>query len=85
MSRVPLDVCLQNIPNHFELCAVASKRARQLARGAPSEVAAGHKVTVQSLIEISRGLVDRRVLEEADLPMLENEAVPLDLPDLRFD
>jgi DNA-directed RNA polymerase subunit omega len=79
MPRAPLEGCLQKIPNHFELCAIASKRARQLARGAPSEVPAGtHKSTVQSLIEISRGLVGRGVLDEADLPMIEHASPRLD-------
>lgn len=82
MSRVPLESCLDRIPNHFELCAIAAKRARQLARGAPSEVPAGaHKSTVQSLIEISRGLVDRSVLDEADLPVIEHAAPRLDVLD----
>jgi DNA-directed RNA polymerase subunit omega len=73
MSRADLESCLERIPNHFELCAVAAKRARQLARGAPSQVPAGtHKSTVQSLIEVSRGLVDRTVLDQADLPMIES-------------
>ena len=78
MSRDPLESCLDKIPNHFQLCAVASKRARQLARGAPSEVPAGaHKSTVQSLMEISRGLVDPSVLDEADLPIAEQPAPAL--------
>jgi DNA-directed RNA polymerase subunit omega len=79
MARAPLESCLQKIPNHFELCAVAAKRARQLARGAPSQVPAGmHKSTVQSLIEISQGLVDRTVLDQPDLPMIENPTPRLD-------
>lgn len=84
MPRAPLEDCLQRIPNHFDLCAIASKRARQLARGAPSEIPAGsHKSTVQSLMEISRGLVNGSVLEEADLPMIETPGVrfePLEFP-----
>lgn len=72
MPRADLESCLERIPNHFELCAIAAKRARQLARGAPSAVPAGtHKSTVQSLIEVSQGLVDRSVLDQADLPMIQ--------------
>lgn len=84
MPRASLEDCLQRIPNHFDLCAIASKRARQLARGAPSQVPVGsHKSTVLSLIEISRGLVDRTVLDEKDLPPVESSPVrfdPLELP-----
>lgn len=79
MSRADLESCLERFPNHFELCAIAAKRARQLARGAPSEVPAGtHESTVQSLIEVSRGLVDRRVLDQADLPMIDSRPAPFD-------
>lgn len=84
MPRAPLEDCLQRIPNHFDLCAIASKRARQLARGAPSEIPVGaHKSTVLSLMEISRGLVDKTVLDEKDLPAVESSPMrfdPLDLP-----
>lgn len=79
-QRDSLEGCLEKIPNHFQLCAVAAKRARQLARGAPSNVAAGtHKSTVQSLMEISRGLVDASVLDQADLPMAEQPPLHLEL------
>jgi DNA-directed RNA polymerase subunit omega len=83
MPRAPLEDCLQRIPNHFDLCAVASKRARQLARGAPSEVPLDtHKSTVLALMEISRGLVDRAVLDEADLPPVESIPARFDPLDL---
>lgn len=74
MTRAPLEESLERIPNHFELCAVASKRARQLARGAPSDIPyQGHKSTVQSLMEIASGRIGRDVLDEADpaLPVTE--------------
>lgn len=84
MTRYPLEDCLERIPNHFSLCAIASKRARQLARGAPSEIPVGsHKSTVLSLMEISRGLVGVGVLDENDLPLAERSAVefsPLEFP-----
>ncbi|MGQ0622547.1 MAG: DNA-directed RNA polymerase subunit omega [Panacagrimonas sp.] len=79
MARAPVEDCLSVVPNHFELCAIATKRARQLVRGAPSELAAGtHKATVQSLLEIANGHVGRSVLDDADLPVIE-------IPKLRFD
>lgn len=72
MSRAPIEDCLDLIPNRFELCAVASKRARQLARGAASELPwHGHKVVLQSLYEIAAGHVDRAVLSEQDPPTVE--------------
>lgn len=79
MARVPLEACLNIIPNHFDLCAVATKRARQLVRGAPSQIPIGtHKSTVLSLIEIASGHVDRSILDDADLPFIETPKVRLD-------
>ena len=75
-----LEGSLEKIPNHFQLCAVAAKRARQLARGAPSDIAAGtHKSTVQSLMEICRGTVDPSVLDQVDLPAVEPPSLYLGL------
>lgn len=86
MNDAPLSECLERIPSHFDLCLVATKRARQLARGAPSDIPAGqHKSTVQSLMEISRGLVGRDVLLEADLPKIETPAARFDTLDPFFD
>ena len=33
MARVTIEDCLDNVDNRFELVLVASKRARQLAKG----------------------------------------------------
>ena len=33
MARVTVEDCLENIHNRFDLILVASKRARQIARG----------------------------------------------------
>lgn len=86
MNNAPLEDCLEHIPSRFELCLVATKRARQLARGAPSDIPAGlHKSTVQSLMEISRGLVGRDVLLEADLPKIEPPTTRFDTLDPFFD
>lgn len=82
MSRAPIEECLELFPNRFELCSIASKRARQLARGAPTELPAGdHKATVQSLMEIARGQIGRAVLAESDPPPLDTRTSALDALD----
>lgn len=82
MARAPLEACLNRIPNHFDLCAIAAKRARQLVRGAPSALAVGtHKSTVLSLLEIADGHIDRSVLDDEDLPFIEPPKVQLDTVD----
>ncbi|QEW05150.1 DNA-directed RNA polymerase subunit omega [Nitrincola iocasae] len=68
MARVTVEDCLDNLENRFELVMVASKRARQLAIGGkdPKVEWENDKPTVVALREISAGLIDRSVLEDAD-------------------
>lgn len=69
MARVTVEDCLEHVANKFELATIASKRARQLARGAPSQLNwEGDKPSVLALREIAAGLVSRDILDEADLP-----------------
>ncbi|MGQ0697062.1 MAG: DNA-directed RNA polymerase subunit omega [Panacagrimonas sp.] len=86
MARAPLEDCLTLIPNHFELCAVATKRARQLVRGAPSQLAVGtHKSTVLSLLEIAGGHIGRDVLDDEEMPLIETPKPRMDDLDLLGD
>lgn len=71
MARVTVEDCLEHVDNKFELATIASKRARQLARGAHSELPwEDDKPTVMALREIAAGLVSRDVLDEPELPPL---------------
>lgn len=84
MARVTTEDCLTRIPNHFELCLIAAKRARQLARGAEPHLPwLDHKSTVLTLREIAAGHVGSSVLLEDDGPVLAlpNRGLPFDLPD----
>ena len=86
MARVTIQDCLEQIPSRFDLTMVAAKRARQLARGAEAKLPWGnHKSTVLSLREIADGLIDRKVLEEADLPAIQAPKVELEALDPSFD
>jgi DNA-directed RNA polymerase subunit omega len=86
MARVTVEDCLQKVPNQFELTLVAAKRARQLARGAEAKIPWGnHKSTVVSLREIAEGHVGRSVLEEAELPAVQQPKVELEALDPSFD
>lgn len=70
MARVTVEDCLKKTDNQFELTLIAAKRARQLVRGANTQLDWGNdKSTVLALREIADGLVDRTVLEEDDLPL----------------
>ena len=86
MARVTVEDCLNRIPNQFELTLVAAKRARMLALGAEAKLPWGnHKSTVVSLREISEGLTDKTVLDEADLPAVQQPKMELEALDPSFD
>ena len=71
MARVTVEDCLSQCDNQFDLTLIAAKRARQLARGADAHVSWDNdKSTVVALREISEGLVDKTVLDEAELPVV---------------
>lgn len=55
MARVTVEDCLDQIPNRFLLTMVASKRAKQLYKGAQPLIdnKAGNKKVVLSLREIA--------------------------------
>jgi DNA-directed RNA polymerase subunit omega len=68
MARVTVEDCLQEIPNRFDLILVASKRARQIARGVsePMVERENDKPTVLALREIADGLVTRDILSQPE-------------------
>jgi DNA-directed RNA polymerase subunit omega len=69
MARVTVEDCLENVDNRFDLVMIASKRARQLAKGVEPKVAwENDKVTVVALREIAEGLVDKHILDEKNEP-----------------
>ncbi len=56
MARVTVEDCLKKVKNHFELVIVASKRARQIAKGGMALVdPENDKPTVIALREIASG------------------------------
>lgn len=82
MARTTVEDCLVHIPSRFDLTLIATKRARQLARGAEATLPwDDHKSTVLALHEIANGRVDASVMGEAELPAVQRPAVefePLD-------
>ncbi len=64
MARVTVDDCLDNVENRFKLVLLASKRARQLSRGAEEFVPRNKdKDTVLALREIAEGHVTDENIE----------------------
>lgn len=74
MARVTVEDCLENVENRFKLVLLASKRARQLAKGADEFIPRDKdKDTVLALREIAEGHVTE---ENIDLLHNVGEQVP---------
>jgi DNA-directed RNA polymerase subunit omega len=57
MSRITVEDCLQKVNNRFELVMLASKRARQLFKGAKPLIDSDNREVVVALREIAEGKV----------------------------
>ena len=69
MARVTVEDCLEVVDNRFELVVMASRRARQLAKGAPSTLEGEEqddKPTVLALREIAARSIDETMIDEFD-------------------
>ena len=67
MARIAVEDCLQVVDNRFELVLMATKRARQLAKGAePLLSNENDKPTVLALREIAEGKVTPELLAEIE-------------------
>ncbi len=55
MARITVEDCLSKISNRFELVMLASKRARQLFKGARPLIESDNREVVVSLREIAAG------------------------------
>ncbi len=63
MARVTVEDCLDIIPNRFQLAMVASKRAKQLYKGAEPliENKSGNKKVVVALREIAAEVINYEI------------------------
>ena len=79
MARITVEDCLFVIPNRFDLVLMASKRSRQLAKGAdPMLPPADDKPTVLALREIAANKVTDELLatvEKYERERAEREAM----------
>ena len=67
MARITVEDCLSVVDNRFELVLMATKRARQLAKGADPTIEANNdKPTVVALREIAARKVDQGMIDEID-------------------
>jgi DNA-directed RNA polymerase subunit omega len=75
MARITVEDCVERLDNRFELVLLATKRARQIARGAaPMVDEERDKPTVIALREIAAGYVDKAFMEAQEAsPLLEED------------
>lgn len=69
MARITVEDCLSVVDNRFELVLMASKRARQLAKGAePAIDNSDHddKPTVLALREIASRRINQTLIDEVE-------------------
>lgn len=57
MARITVEDCLNKIPNRFELVLLASRRARQLFKGAKPLIESDNREVVVALREVAAGKV----------------------------
>jgi len=60
MARITVEDCLQHVANRFELVMLASKRARQLFKGAKPLLETDNREIVTALREIAADKVRRQ-------------------------
>jgi DNA-directed RNA polymerase subunit omega len=67
MARITVEDCLEVVDNRFELVLMATKRARQIAKGADALIdSANDKPTVLALREIAGRKVTPELIAEID-------------------
>ena len=75
MARVTVQDAVEKIGNRFDLVLVAARRARQLQieNKSPLIPEENDKETVVALREIEDGLVNKQILDTADLQARQDE------------
>jgi DNA-directed RNA polymerase subunit omega len=67
MARITVEDCLQVVDNRFELVLMATRRARQLAKGAEAVIdPENDKPSVIALREIADRRIDMPTIDEID-------------------
>ena len=74
MARITVEDCISQVNNRFELVLLATKRARQIARGATPLVAEENdKPAVLALREIAEGLVTNDFMQAEELAVIDRQ------------
>lgn len=81
MARVTVEDCVDKVPNRFELVALASHRAREIAAGSPITVDRDNdKNPVVALREIAEETQSADLLRERMIESLQTQ-IEVDMPE----
>lgn len=69
MARVTIEDCLKNVDNMYELIHLATRRSRQIFKGADVLVKSKNRIVVTALREIASGKVKALYKGEDDAPL----------------
>ena len=73
MARITIEDCLKEIDNAFDICALAGKRAKDLASGAEAFVDSKDKPTVKALREIADQKIDMDYFDISNKEKIESQ------------
>lgn len=72
MARITVEDCVTVVTNRFELCLVASNRAKSILSGASTQLDRKEKPAVISLREIADGLIDVEAIKKNIVRSIKN-------------
>lgn len=75
MARITVEDCVTVVPNRFELCLIASNRAKSILSGAPTALDRNEKPAVIALREIADNLVDIDVIKKNVTRTIKNHGL----------
>jgi DNA-directed RNA polymerase subunit omega len=75
MARITVEDCVTVVPNRFELCLVASNRAKSILSGSATTLDRKEKPAVISLREIAEGMVDVENVKRNIVRSIKNRGV----------
>lgn len=75
MARITVEDCVTVVPNRFELCLVASNRAKSILSGSATTLDVKEKPAVIALREIADHLVDVDAIKKNIVRSIKNRGV----------
>lgn len=75
MARITVEDCVTVVPNRFELCLVASNRAKSILSGSSTTLDVKEKPAVIALREIADHLVDVDSIKKNIVRSIKNRGV----------